>query len=478
MGFVSQYISIRLAAVAILYFCLCPATPALPAQDLLTLPPSIIENFDPAIREHVRKAFDEARSRSKDPEAIGRLGMVLQTYEQYELAATVYERARSLAPEDFRWLYYRAVIQTVLGKQPEAIAALKEAAQRRPDYLPAQIRLADLLLAAGQIDESRRIYEATLQKAPGSVFAHYGLGRIKASERDLAKAVEHFRLACQLSPHYGAAHYALALAYRDLGQTDRANEHLALHQKDRLTRPALDDSLMDAVVELNVGAFERLKKATNFEAEGNLEQAAAEYEGALKINPKLAQAQANLISVYARLGQTEKAEKRYRLTVEINPNLAEAHYNFGVMLTRQARYEEAAAAFLRSLEINSFHAEAHYNYGALIEREGRLAEAAEHYRAAIANKPNLRAAHFNLGRILIHQGKIAEAIDHFLNTLTPEDEDTPRFMYALAAAYARNGDREHAIQYAREARRRAAERKQAELLALIERDLRILEQDK
>jgi tetratricopeptide (TPR) repeat protein len=235
---------------------------------------------------------------------------------------------------------------------------------------------------------------------------------------------------------------------------------------------------MDAVTELNVGAFERLKKAANFEAEGNLEQAAAEYEGALKISAKLSQAQANLISVYARLGQAENAEKRYQLAVEVSPNLAEAHYNFGVLLTGQARYEEAAAAFRRSLEINPSYAEAHHNYGALLEREGRLAEAAEHYRVAIANNPNLRGAHFNLGRILIHQGKTAEAINHFLITLTPEDKDTPRFMYALAAAYARIGDREHAIQYARGARQRAIERKQAELLALIERDLRILEQDK
>jgi tetratricopeptide (TPR) repeat protein len=296
--------------------------------------------------------------------------------------------------------------------------------------------------------------------------------------RDLAAAVEHFRRACELSPHYGAAHYALASAYRDLGQTAQASEHFALHQKDSLTRPALDDPLLDAVMGLNIGSTEPLKKATNLEAEGQLEQAAVEYERALKINPKLANANVNLIITYAKLGQVEKAEKRYRLAVEINPNLAEAHYNFGVLLTKQARYKEAASAFQRSIEINPFYAEAHYNYGALIEREGRLPEAAEHYRAAIANKPNLRAAHFNLGRILIHQGKIAEAIDHFQNTLTPEDEDTPRFMYALAAAYARNGDREHAIQYAREARRGAAERKQAELLALIERDLRILEQDK
>jgi len=108
----------------------------------------------------------------------------------------------------------------------------------------------------------------------------------------------------------------------------------------------------------------------------------------------------------------------------------------------------------------------------------RLAEATEHYRAALANRPNFRMAHFNLGRILAHQGKNAEAIKHFLNTLTPEDESAPRFMYAIAATYARAGDRDSAIRYARGARQRASARGQTELLALIERDLRILEQSK
>src|SRR5215468_9427666 len=56
----------------------------------------------------------------------------------------------------------------------QAQKAYKEAVGRRPDYLPAQVRLADLLLAAGQMGESQRLYEAVLQKSPGSVFAHYG----------------------------------------------------------------------------------------------------------------------------------------------------------------------------------------------------------------------------------------------------------------------------------------------------------------
>ena len=472
--------SIRLLSItvasAILYLGVCATS--LRAQSQTELPILDLNHFAPSVREQLRKAYDEARARSQDSEAIGRLGMILQSYEQYEFAAICYERARALAPTDFRWGYYLGIVLVALGKNADARAQLQDAARQRPDYLPAQIRLADLLLLTGDRRESQRIYELVLKKSPGVVFAFYGLGRIKADINELSAAVEYLSRACELSPHFGAAHYALAMAHRNLGQTASANEHISLYQKDRFTRPALNDPLLDAVSDLNSGAFERLKKASNFEAEGDLEHAAAEYERALEINPRLVQAQANLISVYGRLGQTRKAEKRYQLAVENDPNLEEAHYNYGVMLSGLARYDEAAAAFRRSLEINPYHAEAHHNYASLLEREGRLNEAAEQYKLAISNNPALRVARFNLGRILVHQGKLAEAIDQFLNTLTPEDENTPRFMYALAAAYARFGDRERAIMYARGARQRASDLRQTELLALIERDLRILEQSR
>src|SRR5262245_48582000 len=130
-----------LAAVVILYFCLGPATLGLLAQALPELPPLTVENFGPAMREQAQNAYIEARSRPRDAEANGRLGMILQTYEQYELAATLYERARYLAPAEFRWLYYWAIVQASLGKQAEDMAELKEAVRRRRGYLPLQVRL-------------------------------------------------------------------------------------------------------------------------------------------------------------------------------------------------------------------------------------------------------------------------------------------------------------------------------------------------
>jgi tetratricopeptide (TPR) repeat protein len=238
----------------------------------------------------------------------------------------------------------------------------------------------------------------------------------------------------------------------------------------------LQDPLLDAIRELHIGAHQYLKQGVSLEASGQIEQAAQAHERALEIDPKLEQAHVNLISLYARLGQPVKAETHYRTLLTINPNLAEAHYNFGVLLTGQRRHSEAADAFRKALEISPFYAEAHNNYAYLLLNEGRLEEATRHFQSALENKPNYRLAHFHLGRILLHQGKTPEAIDHFLQTLGADDDSTPGYMYALGAAYARIGNRQSALQYIREARQRASEFGQKELLASIERDLKILEQ--
>ncbi len=439
------------------------------------LPQLVFDNFAPEIREQLRKVYATAKARPSDAEAVGRLGMTLHTYEEHVSAAVCYERARRLAPDDFRWIYYYATDQAALGKNAEAISAFKDALRQRPDYLPAQLRLADSLLAAGQLGESRQFYETILKKDAGVAQPHYGLGRINAAAGEQAAAAAYFRKAIDLFPEYGAAHYALGLALRNLGRTSEAQKHLALSQQYKFSRPRLQDPLLNAIAELNIAGAETLKRAVIFESAGNIEQSIAEHERALEINPNLTQAHINLISLYGRMGQFEKAEKHYHAAVAVNPNLADSHYNYGVLLAGQERYAEAAQAFYRSLQINQFNAEAHHNYAVMIEREGRLDEAAEHYRKAIENKPDHRFAHFHLGRILVNQGKMAEAIEHFLKTLTPEDENTARFTYALGATYVRAGEKQKGIGYLRRALKLATESGQTQVAASIERDLGVIE---
>jgi len=447
-----------------------------PGQTLPPLPTLPFDTYEPGIRAPIEKAYEEARREPRDPARNGALGMLLYANEQYEAAEACFERAKALDAADARWPYYLGRTQSNLSRHEPAAASAREALRRQPGYLPARILLAKCLLDAGKPDESRALYEALVNEHPEAAEGHYGLGRIDADRGERASAVEHLRKACDLFPGFGAAHFVLARVYRDLGERAKAQEELALYQKDKLGWPTLPDPFLSAVVALKTGAAARLEKGIQLAEAGQLQAAADEHEAALAADPTLLPAHVNLIRLYGSLGRPEKAEEHYRAAVALDPNLAETHYNYGVLLTGQTKPAEAADAFRRALERKPDYAEAHNNLAYLLMTSGKLDEAAQHYRAAIAAKPDLRAAHFNLGRILVNQGRVGDAIEHFRQTLTPEDEDTPRCTYALGAAYARIGNRAEALKYLQQAEEKAAARGQSDLVESIEKDLRRLTQ--
>jgi tetratricopeptide (TPR) repeat protein len=335
--------------------------------------------------------------------------------------------------------------------------------------------LAKALLEAGRAEESQALYQKIADEHPDAAEARYGLGRLAAARGESSAAIEHLRKACELFPGFGAAHYALARAYREAGDEAKARDELALYQRDKLGWPVVPDPWLGAIVALKTGANARLRKGIELAEAGRLREAAQEHEAALATDPGLAQAHVNLIRLYAELGQAARAEEHYRAALASGANLAELHLNYGVLLSGQGRNAEAIEAFRKVIELVPAHAEARNNLAYLLMTSGRLDEAAEHYRKALESRPQYRAAHFNLARILVQQGRVREAIEHLEQTLGPEDAETPRCTYALGAAWARVGNREEAAKYMREAREKATMLGQSELLAAIERDLRVLE---
>ena len=454
-------------------FALALTVPA-KAQSLPPLPKLPIEVFDATARARIDEARKAVDAKPRDAERNGWLGMLLYANEQYESAEVCFRRAQALAPTEPRWPYCLGKTQSNLSEHEAAVASLRNAVRLRPDYLPARLLLAKSLLDAGQADESRGLYEAIVGEQPSTAEAHYGLGRIELGAGRAASAVDHLVKACKLSPSFGAAHFTLARAYRDVGEKDEAQEQLGLYQKDKLGWPAIPDPYLTEILNLKTGALARLERGIDLAESGQLQAAVEEHEAALAADPTLVQVHINLIRLYGTLNQPDKAEAHYRAAVALNPNLAEIHYNYGVLLANQRKTEEAAAAFRRAIELNPSHAEAHYNYGYLAMNAGRLDEAVKHFQAAIADKPDHRQARFNLGRAYVWQRRYSEAIEQLQQTLTPDDGETPRCTYALGAAYARAGNRAEALKYMTLAREKATGLAQLDLVTSIDKDLRAL----
>ncbi len=440
------------------------------------LPRPAFDEVPAEARDQVRKAYDAASAHPEDAEASGKLGMLLDIYDRKDVAAICYQRAHLLAPRAFTWLYYLGSLQASQGKKAEAAASLRAALKLQPDYLPAQLKLAEDLLTAGELNESRKIYEDVLKKHPDSAEARYGLGRILAAGGDLVAAVDSYRKACELFPSYGAAHYALAMAYRKLGKPEEAQENLRVYEQSKNIVPPVEDPLRDALRQLDLGAVSHLERGVALQQVGRLQDAIAETEEALRLDPTLVQAHVNLIVLYGRIGDQEKAKEHYQAAVRLNPSqFPDAYYNYGVLLVQEDKLDEAEKAFRQALEVRPSYADAHNNLGNLLEREGKSSEAIAEYRKAIESKPDSRQAHFNLGRILVNQKQYQEGIQHLEQTLAPTDESTPAYLYALGAAYGRAGDQQKALLYLRQAKDQASARGQAQLLASIEKDLQRVE---
>ncbi len=441
------------------------------------LPQINLNEFPAVTREQVEKAYEAVHAHPQDAEANGELGMLLDLYNRREFAATCYERAHQLDPKSFRWLYYLGTLRTEQGDREGATAAFREALRLDPGYLPARLKLAENLLTSGNLEEAGSMYEAIIKDHPGVAEAYYGLGRIRTAKGNLQGAVESYQKACELFPSYGAAHYALARAYRRLNDLQRSEEQLKLHDANQTLVPPIQDPLRDALRALDRGPASILQRGIQLEEAGRIEDSIAAHLEALKLDPGLALAHSNLIILYGKTNQPEKAEENYREAIRLNPNLAEAHYNYGVLLMGQGKMAEAEQAFRRALQANPVYAEAYNNLGVVLERQGKLEEALQCFEKAVERRPDYRLAHFHIGRILANRKDYAGAIEHFKKTLTPEDDYTPTYLYALAATYARAGDKQDALTYGRRARDAAASHGQTQLRDRIERDLQTLDQE-
>ncbi len=441
-----------------------PSSPTLPA-----LPTLAFEEMGEEARERLEAVHGASTRAPDDPETVGRLGMLLHAYQQYGSAEPCYERAHLLAPREFRWAYYLGTVRFFLGKDIEAATALRQALQLNPTYVPAQLALGDVLLAAGELDASREVYASVIAVQPELALAHHGLGRVQSAQADPQGAIEHYRQASELSESFGNVHYALALAYRDVGDSERSEAHLALYDRYRGVEQPLDDPLLADVQLLRASdAVRQFKVGLGHLGAGRAEPAIAAFESALEQDPTLVEARVNLISLYGRGGEVDKAVIHYRAALAIAPDHLNLHYNYGILMRSVERLDAAAEALERVVVLDPSHAGAHVNLGLVREQQDRIESAMAHYRMSLEHDPSTRLAHLQLGWILLSRGQSGDAAEHFQRLSSPVDAQTASFLFRAALAYGGTGQMPQAIDYALRARTQAETQGQTDLVAAID----------
>ncbi len=116
--------------------------------------------------------------------------------------------------------------------------------------------------------------------------------------------------------------------------------------------------------------------------------------------------------VLARRGEIEEAVAQFQTTLEIEPEFPKAHFNLGLARARQGRPEEAILQYREALRFDPGYVRARYNLASLLLKQGRPGEAVEHLERLIAREPRFAGAHLLLARALRQLGREAESASH------------------------------------------------------------------
>ncbi len=149
---------------------------------------------------------------------------------------------------------------------------------------------------------------------------------------------------------------------------------------------------------MNLSARLQVDRGALLARSGRSEEAIRELEEALAEDPDLFVARANLIALYAGVGDLERAERHYRQAVALDPQWADAHFNWGGALAQRRRWREAAAA-LEAAVAASPHSLKRVRLGRTYQELDRPEAAVEQYRLALDSDPLHREANRLLGGV-------------------------------------------------------------------------------
>lgn len=397
------------------------------------------------LEETVRAQLEEARARVEEAatagdaergSAWGALGRLYDAYDFDAAAVTCYRNAAALEPDRFEWHYYLARLERGRGDLEAAGSALTRALEIAPDDAAARVELARLRIDEGRLTEATQEAALVLAEDPNDAAAL--LARAQAFQESgawRAAAADYERLL-ELQPSATRLYQPLALAYRALGEPERAERLLARRGE---TPVAVDDPWVRALEALKVGIQHDLDEADALYTRGDFAAAEAAFRAALEKDPGVARAHLGRGSALKELGRLEEALAAYERALAIQPAYAKAHYNRGTVLALLGDDREALAAYDAALEIEPQYAEARFNRANALLRSGRFAEAEAGYAGLVADNPADGSA--RLGRAI----SLVRMDDHPGAAATLEEADrifpsSPIFKNALARLWATSED--------------------------------------
>ena len=388
-----------------------------------------------AVATHLAAKYDAARNEAASPAAVGALCVAYHADMFFDEADRCYARVIELDSSQWRWRYYRALIQAERGGGEPLVENLRRVVNQAPEFGPAWQRLGDALFKAGKYDEAREAWEratmATTSDAnqpaprhhtevPLSAYANVGLARIALAQGETMHAREILERVAADAPQFSSALRLLADVYRSLGREADADRFVYRANRLQPFAPYLDPMVDDLARESrNSTLLLRVSSEANLAV--NAEWAEYLTRRALEFDPDNPEAVVKLGRVLRTIGRNEEALEFFQRYHQMVPGdfLGLAH--IGSCLSAMGRYQEAES-YLRRAVAGIDDPQTHYNLGLLLSITNRTSDAIAEYEKALARDPMHGDARLNMATALARQGKMDQA-SRELTRLVDQDPD-------------------------------------------------------
>jgi tetratricopeptide (TPR) repeat protein len=313
---------------------------------------------------------------------------------QFQAAEADLSIALTRGPQSPEVLYTLGLVHLQLHHPAAARDALLRSVQLLPNRPEAWLALGQAYAKHGERQRSISAFNKALALASDSAAISFGVGTAYEESGEFAKAAHAFEHVSELDPKHGAIR---ARCVRDLVLAGLLTESSQLASKWR------GEQTTTAAQHLEIGiVFAEARLYNN---------AIAEFQTALHMEPAMAEAKYNLALAYL-------FDQKYEPSAELAKGLA-AGVNAG---------------------------EGHEILGLIKEERGDPIGARTEFEAAVNSDPQSADALFQLGRADLQLGKLADAKRYFLSSSTACSERCTAPLIGLATAYKLESHFDEAVQ--------------------------------
>lgn len=379
--------------------------PAVP--DLTTAPP--------ALQKRIAAADEQAQQRGSALAGLIELSRLYHANGYLESAMLCYAGLAQLQPDEGRWPHRHASILAGYGQATAALEHWQRTLEIAPDYLPARLRRADLLLKDNQIAAATTAYREVLEQERDNAWALLGIARIDLENEAWSDARRRLERVVALT-NYTLGYDLIVSLYERLGE-DREAE--AIRGRSFASGAYRDptDPWLDALMEDCYDSF-RLALEAGAKARHNDNETARRWlERAITVAPDDVSAHFQLAGFLRQQRDLPGAMKHYRRCTELAPQFADGWAQLSALQAQTGNAAASERTLQTGLE-NCPESPGLYRMKARRLRDrGQTGAAIMAFRKAIKLRPNEPDPYLELGTTLLSADRTVEGIREIENAL-------------------------------------------------------------